>query len=170
MEFTRYATIPCNQCERKPIVTEPARAAQIVAAVSKGSTDSLLYLPFHQLIKLYSAFQPSLDGSGWCSVKAVCLAHPDIARRVDMRAFVQLGLLNGILRTVHMIPMKLEFDATFQEPLSRQYLSSCSVPNVDTLTDGHHDMDEICCLLSATLSDAQREIVSSCGPCAYISL
>ncbi|KAL1525440.1 hypothetical protein AB1Y20_020298 [Prymnesium parvum] len=158
----RYA---CTPAIHAFIRSGPEKAALTVAAVSRPSAEPPL--PFPLLTKIYAAFQPALDGSGWCSVQAVCEALPHIARRVDMRAAIHLGLLNGILRTVRTIPMTLDQEA--QEPITRQP-SLSSNPKLSCMANGNHDLEEICCALSASPSDAKRTLTSKCGPCAWTSI
>ena len=57
------------------------------------------------VFRLYAAFQPAPDGSGWRTVRDVCKLHPAAAAHVDMRVLVHTGLLNGLLRRVHAEPV-----------------------------------------------------------------
>ena len=49
-----------------------------------------------EVLRLYAAFQPS-GADGFRTVSAVCELLPELARKVDMRALVHVGLLNGLL-------------------------------------------------------------------------
>ena len=72
--------------------------ASAAAAFSKPCT-------WPDVLRLYAAFQPAPDGSGWRSVRDVCRLYPDPASRVDVRALVQAGLLNKLIRRLHEEPM-----------------------------------------------------------------
>lgn len=58
------------------------------------------------VLRLYAACQPSSDGSGWRSVHQIAVMLPDAAWRVDLRALVQVGLLNGLIRQIRCEPKR----------------------------------------------------------------
>lgn len=131
-------------------------AAQLLAAVLRPVSERRHEASFHDVMKLYAAFQPMADGSGWRSVQAICEALPHLARSCDMRALVHVGLLNGILRIVRTVPLRIESE-----------LAHSAAPGSPALTmaEGHHDLDAICCTISAPVPEVKRSL----GQCAWIS-
>ena len=140
-----------------------------MAAVTRSDATPV---SFHLLTKIFAAFQPDLDGSGWRSVQQVCEALPQICRRVDMRALVHVGLLNGILRGLQTVPMMLDPEASLAEPSARQPPTATllAAAEVRSLAMGHHDLEEVGCKVSSSPQEAKRTLVAACGPCAWISL
>ena len=109
-----------------------ATAAQLVVAVSRPLDERSPDVSFQHALKLYAAFQPAPDGSGWRSVQAVCEALPYVARSFDMRALVHVGLLNGILRCVCTLPVPVDSER-IQPPAAGAELPSTLV------SEGTHD-------------------------------
>ena len=68
-------------------------------------------LAWAAVLKLFAAFRPAPDGSGWRTARAVAELYPDAALSVDLRALVHTGLLNGLLRRVHTEPIAINAPA-----------------------------------------------------------
>ena len=96
----RFSMLNAYACTAKlHAVTNDAEAcAQLVCTTAcKGASSPASW---SDVLRLYTAFRP-LDGAGgWRSVHAVTERHPECASRVDVRALVLTGLLNGLLRQV----------------------------------------------------------------------
>jgi len=139
-----------------------AAAAQLVAAVIRPLAESSPEVALQHVLKLYAAFQPAADGSGWRSVQAVCEALPHIACSFDMRALVHVGLLNGLIRAVRIVPVRVDAGPAPPRPTTR--------PVQAAMIEGHHDLSSVCCELSATVPEAKRKLLAACGGlCAWVS-
>ena len=85
-------------------------------------------IDFHAIFALYAQFQPDV------TVKSIVLRNNLEELNVDIRALVQFGLLNNLLRRIHKYPVSIA--ATSSTVTSVIY-------NVHQMVDGKHSYDEI---------------------------
>ena len=84
---------------------------------------------FQSVFSTYAQFQPDTI------VKTIVLRSRLEELNIDIRALIQFGLLNGLIRRIHKYPVSIASNSST--------ITSSSISNVHQMVDGKHSYDEI---------------------------
>eukprot|EP01135_Chromosphaera_perkinsii_P002494 Nk52_evm10s224 gene=Nk52_evmTU10s224 len=112
---------------------------------SRRSMQALPALP-SQVIRLYSQFQYNN------SVRVVCEENNIGELNINIRKFIQFGVVKSILRRVHMYPVRL--------PLSKGDEVDNSILDLVPFLNGLHCMDKICDLKKKSYKELEEELAN----------